>query len=596
MNRKMITEYLKTIVFAVLASVGISMLLCHVLFFQERESDKNTLQYWVQEIDRYIDYTHEFVVDEEALQMLKKYNSWIQILDKEGAVEYSRYVPDIFYQGLSDLKLLNNHLMSENISGYTLYAMELPGYPGFSVLIGCDSEVARKNPITLEDDEDVLFLKCALVFLGIMLVVITYAAFHYSRKIAAPVSKVLQNIEYISEGKSVEVENKENLFQSVFLKLQKLQNRLQENESMRNVWISNVSHDIKTPLSTIKGYAELLNSGEMELDKEEVKSFAAEILKSEESIEGLVSDLSISHRLAEGKMSLKKSEISLKEVLSEAVAMARGHYHETAKITVKCEEDVRLFCDKQLLVRSVMNIICNAFIHNDRDVHVEVAAVVVGEDVTITITDDGKGMSEKELEHIFERYYRGTNSENAQGSGLGLAIAKEVLEAHGGGIKAQVLPQGGMQFVLTMKNRIVTTQNDKTEEQAFMKKKLVVGSVIAIIVVMILGTLLFWAYRNPPVSMKLNDRLQPIQMVMIGTYAFLPMPFDILEGITEWQDTLAGQYAAYSKEYSEFEVDYKTEIKENSTIIYLSGEGLSKKSGQLEKISDTIILDYKLYH
>lgn len=455
MNKKMITEYLKTIVFAVLASVGISLLLCYVVFFAGKETDRDKPQYWIQEMDNYITYTDDtFVVDEDALKVLEKYNSWIQILDEDGVAVYSKYVPDVFYQGLSNLKLLNNILGVENISGYTLYALELPEYPGYGVVIGCDSTVVSKYSITIEGDGNVLFLKCALVFLVVMIVVITYAAFHYSRKITAPVTKVLQDIEYISEGKNIEVEDKESLFQSVFLRLQKLQNRLRENEDMRKTWIANISHDIKTPLSTVRGYAEMLASGEDDLDKDELRSFATEILKSEETIEGLVEDLSISYRLSEGKMSLKKSEVNLRELLADAIAMARGYYRKATDVTLTCTDDVLLHCDKKLLTRSVMNIICNAFVHNDQSVHVEIVAEAVADEVVIRITDNGKGLSEKELERIFERYYRGTNTENTQGTGLGLAIAKEVLEAHGGSIVAQVQTQGGMCFILTMKKEL----------------------------------------------------------------------------------------------------------------------------------------------
>ena len=135
----------------------------------------------------------------------------------------------------------------------------------------------------------------------------------------------------------------------------------------------------------------------------------------------------------------------------------------------------------------------------------------------------------------------------------------------------------------------------KERDKCFMKKKLCVGGVFAFVFVIIIGGLLFWAHRNPQVSMRLNDKLQPMQMIITATYVRLPVPSDIREGLEEWQDTLAEQYAAYSKVYSDFDVEYRTEIKDTTTIITLEGEGTSKESGQVETISDTITLDFKLY-
>lgn len=128
-----------------------------------------------------------------------------------------------------------------------------------------------------------------------------------------------------------------------------------------------------------------------------------------------------------------------------------------------------------------------------------------------------------------------------------------------------------------------------------MKKKLYIVSLIAIVIVIIIGGFSFWAYRNPQVGMMLNGKVQPTQVIIVGTYLSMPMPPDIREGILEWKDTLEKQYVLYSEEYSEFDVEYRTEIKDTTTIITLEGEGTSKESGQVETISDTITLDFKLY-
>lgn len=455
MNKKMITEYLKTIVFAVVSSVAISLFLCYLLFFAKIGEDRNNPEYWIQSIGNYITYENdEFMVDETALSMLLQYNSWIQILDENGNIVYAKFVPEDFAMNLTNLKLLNNILGVDNIPGYTLYAMELSEYPGFGVLMGCDSEIVSKYSITIAGSGTLLILKCALVFLITMILVITYASFRYSKRVTAPVTQVLTDIDKISKGKNIKVNSKQDLFYDVFFQLQKLQNLLKENEHMRNSWVVNISHDIKTPLSTVRGYAEVLASDSYDLSQEEIHYFASEILNAEGCIEGLVEDLSISHRLAEGSMTLQKTTVSIKQLLEETLQAVSACGKATDNVEITYERELFVEGDSRLLKRSLVNIICNAFIHNDENVRVYVDVKETNEQVKITIEDDGKGVTEKDLRCLFDRYYRGTNSANTQGTGLGLAIAKEVLLAHEGMISAERSSYGGLKFVLILRRKM----------------------------------------------------------------------------------------------------------------------------------------------
>ncbi len=455
MNKKMIMEYLKTIVFAIIMSVGISLLLCYLVFVVGQEDDKSKPQYWIRSIGNYISCTDgKFTVDSTALSMLREYNSWIEILDENGVIVYSKYVPENFSMNLSNLNLINNLLGKNNVPGYTLYAMDLSDYPGYGVLIGCDSSIVSKYSITIAGSGTLLVLKCALVFLITTVLVIIGASYFYSKKITAPVTRVITDIENISLRKDIEKESNAGLFQNVFLQLQKLQEMLQENENMRNTWVVNISHDIKTPLSTVRGYAELLSSENYEIEKSEVQNFALEILKSEKIIEGLVDDLSISHRLAEGNMILQKTDIDIRKLLEESVKDIESYGKSTNHIFLSCEDGYMIEADHKLLKRSLVNIICNAFVHNDHEVSVYVSVQNMGDKLLVVVEDSGAGVEEKELAYLFDRYYRGTNTSNTQGTGLGLAIAKEVLRAHEGMIQVMRSTYGGLKFELTMKRKL----------------------------------------------------------------------------------------------------------------------------------------------
>lgn len=452
MKSRMIFEYLKTIIFAVMTSVFVSFFVCYFLFFAGKAVDNEKPQYLILGMKQYIQLSEgEIKIEEAGLEALKKYQTWIQILDKEGKAVYSKFVPEEIPMQYSYFEFVNDVIESNRIEGYTLFVNELAGEEGYSILIGCDSEIVSKYSVCIEGGGNNLFLRCILVFLLTSVCMILFAAYFFAKKVTIPITNVIQEIDDISKGQYDGGEKKDNLFHDVFLQLSYLQAALEENENLRAIWISNISHDVKTPLSTIKGYAELLNTEEYEFGKAEIMTYAGEILKSESIIEGLVEDLKISQMLAEGKMPLKKESIRISKLLEECAEDCKSSMKQEDSIEIFCEEACRITADRNLIKRSLSNIICNAFVHNEKPVKVTVSVEQKEECLAMTISDNGKGLEQGELKYIFERYYRGTSSGVTKGTGLGLAIAKEAVLAHDGTIKAENNIHGGVRFVITFK-------------------------------------------------------------------------------------------------------------------------------------------------
>lgn len=451
MKKTMLKEYLKTIIFAIISSVAISCFLCYLLFFVNPSQDVNGLKKLIQEIEKHVFMEDdEFYVDETALDGLRNYNSWIQIIDGKGEAVYSRFVPKEVPDAFSNMELLNNVQESNGIPGYTLYAMDLSEYPEYGVIIGCDSEIISKYYINIEGSSSVLLLKCILIFLITTIIVIICAVLIYSNKVTEPVTSILRDIECISKGEKIDTNTEKGIFEKVFLQLYKLQDTLRENEKTRAEWIANISHDIRTPLSTVRGYAEVLSSEEYLLEKNEIQEYAKEILKSEEEMEGLVEDLKISQSLLEGKILLHKENVDMLMLIKETISFSETHFKPNKAITIAGKTNTFIFCDRKLMKRSFINIIGNAFIHNDNDVHVDISVEESIDSVVVTIKDTGKGMTQEELEHVFERYYRGTNSSQTQGTGLGLAIARDVIRIHGGEIAVENCEPNGTKFIITL--------------------------------------------------------------------------------------------------------------------------------------------------
>lgn len=452
MNRKMIIQYLKTIIFAILTSVTITLVVCYFAFFANNTPDIKKPQYLILGINQYITIEEDTIVfDEIVSDALKGYDAWLQVIDADGKVVQSYYVPENIPQEYSYFELVNSVIESNRISGYTLFMNEITDLPECSVIIGCDSNLVNKHSYQVAGDENSLIIKCLIVFLSVSICIIILAAYVFAKKVTIPISEVIEDIDCISKGQYVDNKHSNNLFENVFIQIKNLQTALKENENMRAVWISNISHDIKTPLSTVKGYAELMTSEDYEFDKKEIQTYAKEILKSEEVIEGLVDDLKISQMLVEGKLKLNKQTINLHQLIRECADASRSSMKDMDTIDIQCADSVELVCDNKLIKRSLINIICNAFVHNEEPTHVRVDVREVDKGISITIVDDGKGLKENELKYIFERYYRGTNSHLIKGTGLGLAIAKEAIIAHDGTIDVENCEGSGTQFIIFFK-------------------------------------------------------------------------------------------------------------------------------------------------
>ena len=211
----------------------------------------------------------------------------------------------------------------------------------------------------------------------------------------------------------------------------------------REDWVTNITHDIKTPLASIKGYAELLQDKEYNIDDLEKERYVEIILDKSDYIEHLIHDLNVTYQLQNPSFPLKKEEENVVEVLRDSVIQILNHpLYEDIQLEFSAEiESYPFHCNKMLLQRAFMNLIFNAIVHNPLDTFIRISIEEDKGRARIVIEDEGNGILEEELENLFIRYYRGTNTGEAhKGSGLGLAIAKQIVEAHGGRIdvKSQV--------------------------------------------------------------------------------------------------------------------------------------------------------------
>lgn len=272
-------------------------------------------------------------------------------------------------------------------------------------------------------------------------------------------SKIKKGIENISQRNYTQLPEK-GIFSEVYCALNKLDIEIRnsdkvqkETERVRSEWIANITHDLKTPLSPIKGYAELLTSN-AEIDKETMQEYGGIILKNVNHTEKLINDLKLTYQLDSGAMPFQPQKINLVRYMKELVIdIVNDPAFKDRDIVFESRvQDLEISIDTGLFRRAMNNLIINALTHNSQETKVKISVDLNDDkEACIYISDNGKGMNKEEQAELFNRYYRGTNTkEKPEGSGLGLAIAKQIIVLHGGNIEVKSKLNEGTKFTIIL--------------------------------------------------------------------------------------------------------------------------------------------------
>ncbi|AMX82645.1 PAS domain-containing sensor histidine kinase [Geobacillus subterraneus] len=207
-------------------------------------------------------------------------------------------------------------------------------------------------------------------------------------------------------------------------------------EQIRKDFVANVSHELKTPVTSIKGFAETLLDGAMK-DEEALEHFLTIILKESERLQTLVEELLDLSKIEQHGFQLLLDDVNVAEVTAEAVAVFRQKAEEK-QIDLRAEAPPGLVIrgDRNRLKQILLNLLANAIAYTPEHGQVAVEAEENEREVLIRVKDTGIGIEEKEIPRIFERFYRvdKARSRDSGGTGLGLSIVKHLVEAHHGHI------------------------------------------------------------------------------------------------------------------------------------------------------------------
>lgn len=223
-------------------------------------------------------------------------------------------------------------------------------------------------------------------------------------------------------------------------------NELREKEFLKNT-ISDISHQLKTPLAALNIYNGLLRDEDIEVSS--VKEFADLSEQELDRIEVLVQNLLKITKLDAGSIAFEKEIENVADMMQDLeLHFAYRAKQEQKEIVLSGADDISFFCDRDWLSEAIGNIVKNAMDHTEKGDTIHIKWKVLPSAVQITVKDNGCGIHPEDLYHIFKRFYRSRFSKDIQGIGLGLPLAKAIIEAHGGLIEVESELGLGTSFIM----------------------------------------------------------------------------------------------------------------------------------------------------
>jgi two-component system phosphate regulon sensor histidine kinase PhoR len=229
--------------------------------------------------------------------------------------------------------------------------------------------------------------------------------------------------------------------------------RMRRLENVRRDFVANVSHELKTPVTSIQGFVEALSEKGIE-DPEQTKRYLEIIARHSDRLNSIIEDLLSLSRLEEQQLKrIQFEKASLKPVLAAAIDLL-GEKAEEQKVQVGliCKDDIEVRMNPALIERAVFNLVDNAIKYSKAGGKVTVSAERKDAEVAISVQDWGSGIASEHLSRLFERFYvvdKG-RSRKLGGTGLGLAIVKHIAQVHGGSVTVESSPGKGSTFTIHM--------------------------------------------------------------------------------------------------------------------------------------------------
>ena len=225
-----------------------------------------------------------------------------------------------------------------------------------------------------------------------------------------------------------------------------------ETERVRNTLLASISHDFRTPLSSILGAATSLIDYRDKLPEAAQKDLLGQIKTEAEGLDEMVRNLLAITRIDAGALEVRRDWIELREIVDRVVGAARRRGAAQPIVAHLPDALPLVRADATLVEQAIGNVVANAIVHTPKETRIAVDAIIGDSDITLRVTDDGPGVAKEAQPHIFDKLAKAPlgPADGGESTGLGLAIAKGIMEAHGGAIRVEspIANGRGARFIL----------------------------------------------------------------------------------------------------------------------------------------------------
>ena len=296
-----------------------------------------------------------------------------------------------------------------------------------------------------------------LIFVGtvITLLVSLERFFFFYRRIIVPLNEMRHGAERIARGRfEPKLPNyRTREVAALAFAMNRMADQLQHSEETRRDFVANVSHELKTPITSIKGFIETLLDGAME-NPEDRGRFLEILSKQTDRMTTIIDDLLTMARLESDRANnfIVLQEEAAAELLQHSAELCRASALEkNIEIVRECEPDLTIYADRSLIQQVLINLLENAIKYSFPNSVIQLRAEAKDHVVVISVSDDGPGIPSEHLPRLFERFYRvdKARTRDVGGTGLGLAIVKHIVSAHRGTV--QVTSQEGTGSVFSIR-------------------------------------------------------------------------------------------------------------------------------------------------
>ena len=268
-----------------------------------------------------------------------------------------------------------------------------------------------------------------------------------------PINKLGDAMNRVAEGDfsvSLKEKNSSPEIANIYDKFNLMVKELNATEVLQTDFVSNVSHEFKTPINAIEGYATLLQDGEG-LSPDEQEQYVDKILFNTQRLSSLVGNILLLSRIDNQAIPHKGAPFRLDEQIRQAIVLLEPEWvKKDIEFDVEME-DITIEGNENLLFHVWNNLIGNAIKFDPPNGLINIKLHKKGDKAVFQIEDSGPGISEEGLKHIFDKFYQEDSSHKQEGNGLGLALAGRIVSLHGGSISATNLPGGGCRFTVELK-------------------------------------------------------------------------------------------------------------------------------------------------